>query len=134
EVDPSLIASTSSNNGRTSADNGRNVLQDVEQFKFINLNTKLYDIKDQSIYLRTNWYWILLLLPIIAVTILILIGRWQKLSLADTEKNRLREADKMAKRYLGEAKKKQNDKEAFYEALELALHNFLKAKLNIHTN
>lgn len=134
EVDPSLIASTSSNNGRTSADNGRNVLQDVEQFKFINLNTKLYDIKDQSIYLRTNWYWILLLLPIIAVPILILIGRWQKLSLADTEKNRLREADKMAKRYLGEAKKKQNDKEAFYEALELALHNFLKAKLNIHTN
>src|SRR5699024_5132736 len=28
----------------------------------------------------------------------------------------------------------QTDKEGFYEALELALHNFLKAKLNIHTN
>lgn len=132
KVEPS--ATISSTNSSRGTDAPRNVLADVEQFKFISLKTKLNDIKSKQIYLHKTWYWILLLLPILAIPILILIGRWRNLSLADTEKNRLREADKLARRYLRKAKKKQADKEAFYEALELAIHNFLKAKLNIHTN
>lgn len=132
KVEPS--ATISSTSGSRSTETSRNVLVEVEQFKFISLKTKLNDIKPKQAYLYKTWYWILLLLPIIAIPILILIGRWRNLSLADTEKNSLREADKLARRYLGKAKKKQDDKEAFYEALELALHNFLKAKLNIHTN
>lgn len=131
KVEPSATISSTSSRG---TDTPRNVLADVEQFKFISLKTKLNDIKSKQIYLHKTWYWILLLLPILAIPILILIGRWRNLSLADTERNRLREADKLARRYLGKAEKKQDDKEAFYEALELALHNFLKAKLNIHTN
>jgi hypothetical protein len=39
----------------------------------------------------------------------------------------------LAKKYLGEAKKNMNDKGAFYEALERALHNYLRAKLDIVT-
>lgn len=131
KVEPSTtISSTRSK----SSDSPRNILSDIEQFKFISLNTKLNDIKPKQIYLQKIGYWIALSLPILAIPILILIGRWRNISLADTERNRLREADKLARRYLGKAKKKQTDKEEFYEALELALHNFLKAKLNIHTN
>jgi hypothetical protein len=40
----------------------------------------------------------------------------------------------LAKRYLSEAKKALGQKEAFYIALEKALHNYLKAKLHIETS
>ncbi|MGB6267627.1 MAG: protein BatD, partial [Olleya sp.] len=43
-------------------------------------------------------------------------------------------ADRLAKRYLSEAKKSLGQKEAFYIALEKALHNYLKAKLHIETS
>lgn len=131
KVEPSTTLSSTRSK---SSDSPRNILSDIEQFKFISLNTKLNDIKPKQIYLQKIGYWIALSLPILAIPILILLGRWRNISLADTERNRLREADKLARRYLGKAKKKQTDKEEFYEALELALHNFLKAKLNIHTN
>ena len=40
----------------------------------------------------------------------------------------------MAKKYLSEAKKNIGNKATFYEALERALHNYLKAKLTIETS
>ena len=43
----------------------------------------------------------------------------------------MRKAERLAKKYLSEAQKQLGKKEAFYEALERALHNYLKAKLNI---
>lgn len=39
----------------------------------------------------------------------------------------------MAKKYLSSAKKAFEDQVVFYEALERALHNYLKAKLQIET-
>jgi hypothetical protein len=42
--------------------------------------------------------------------------------------------NKLAKKYLSEAKKQINNKEPFYVALEKAMHNFLKAKLHIETS
>ena len=41
--------------------------------------------------------------------------------------------NRLAKKYLSQAKKHINNKEQFYVALEKAMHNFLKAKLNIET-
>jgi hypothetical protein len=52
---------------------------------------------------------------------------------ADLQGNRLRKANRLAKKYLSVAKKALGQKEAFYVALEKALHNYLKAKLNIET-
>jgi HEPN domain-containing protein len=40
----------------------------------------------------------------------------------------------LARKYLKEAKKNIGNKEQFYNALERALHNYLKAKLNIVTS
>ena len=48
--------------------------------------------------------------------------------------NKIRIADKLAKKYLSTAKKSLGDKEGFYIALEKALHNYLKAKLQIETS
>ena len=53
---------------------------------------------------------------------------------ADVFGNKIRKADKLARRYLSEAKKSLGNKEEFYIALEKALHNYLKAKLHIETS
>ena len=53
---------------------------------------------------------------------------------ADVFGNRIRNADRLAKKYLSHAKKSLGEKEAFYIALEKALHNYLKARLHIETN
>ena len=42
--------------------------------------------------------------------------------------------NKLARKYLSEAKKALGKKEAFYNALERALHNYLKSKLHIETS
>jgi hypothetical protein len=48
--------------------------------------------------------------------------------------NKLKMNNKLAKKYLSEAKKQMGNKEPFYVALEKSLHNFLKAKLKIETS
>jgi signal recognition particle GTPase len=53
---------------------------------------------------------------------------------SDVEGNKVRSTNKLAKKYLSEARKNQHDKEKFYNSLEKALHNFLKAKLKIETS
>ena len=48
--------------------------------------------------------------------------------------NKLKQSNRLARKYLSEAKKALNDKTQFYIALERALHNYLKAKLKIETS
>jgi hypothetical protein len=52
---------------------------------------------------------------------------------SDVTGNKIRQNNKLARKFLSEAKKQLGSKEPFYLALEKALHNFLKAKLNIET-
>ena len=52
----------------------------------------------------------------------------------DVVGNRIRRNNKLARKYLSQAKKQINNKEPFYVALEKAMHNFLKAKLHIETS
>ena len=52
---------------------------------------------------------------------------------SDITGNRIKRSNKLVKKYLSEAQKQVNNKEQFYIALEKAMHNFLKAKLNIET-
>ena len=61
-------------------------------------------------------------------------GKKRRQRLADVEGNKLRKADRLARKYLSEAKKNIGDQVIFYESLERALHNYLKAKLNIETS
>ena len=50
------------------------------------------------------------------------------------EGNKIKRANKLARKYLSTAKKELGNKEAFYVALEKGLHNYLKAKLHIETS
>ena len=63
----------------------------------------------------------------------IIIGKARAARRADVAGNRRRRADRLAKKYLSEAKKHIKNKTLFYEALERALHNYLKAILGVET-
>ena len=58
----------------------------------------------------------------------------QKKKAGDITGNKLKASNKLAKKYLSAAKSQIGNKEAFYEALERCLHNYLKAKLKIETS
>lgn len=90
--------------------------------------------KTHTPFFQSTAFWSLLLTPFFAIPIVIFIRRNKDKRDADIHGNRIRKADKLSRKYLGESKKALNNKEAFYVALEKALHNYLKAKLNIETS
>ena len=89
---------------------------------------------ETSDFFKSNLYYILLFLPMVFIPIGIVIAKRNEARSNDIIGNKLRKADKLAKKYLSEAKKQLGKKEAFYVALEKALHNYLKAKLRIETS
>ncbi|WP_034259931.1 BatD family protein [Altibacter lentus] len=122
--------------GGTTPSEGNNgkkpVVLSKEQFKYIQLSANLQPMNETP-YFKSLLFWLLLGGPLLLIPIFILIGKRRSARLQDVEGNRLRKADRLAKKYLAEAKKHMQDKAVFYEAMERALHNYLKAKLNIET-
>jgi hypothetical protein len=111
----------------------KNKIEKLEQFKFIKLKTELLPLKQQDFF-GSLWYYLLLLLPFIASPILVLLRKRKEALDGDVIGNRIRMNNRLAKKYLSEAKKQIHNKEPFYVALEKAMHNFLKAKLHIETS
>ena len=60
-------------------------------------------------------------------------GKKREARANDITGNRIRKADKLARKYLSEARKNLGQQQQFYIALERAMHNYLKAKLHIQT-
>lgn len=102
-------------------------------FAFIKTASNWIDKKNEPFFKSTG-FWSLLLVPFLLIPLAIVIRKRQDERNADFQGNRLRKANRLAKKYLSEAKKMLGKKEAFYVALEKALHNYLKAKLNIETS
>ncbi|MFH6993291.1 BatD family protein [Flavobacterium sp. FlaQc-48] len=116
-----------------SANASKNVISKTEQFKYIKPKTTLVAIARNDFY-GSNLYYTLLFLPF-AIIPFIILGKKRKEAIdGDVTGNRIRMNNKLAKKYLSQAKKQLNNKEAFYIALEKAMHNFLKAKLHIETS
>jgi hypothetical protein len=111
----------------------KNKISNVEQFKFIKLKTKLLTI-DKEDFFGSNLYLGLMLLPFLILPVIVLVKKKKEAIDGDVTGNRIRMNNKLAKKYLSEAKKQINNKELFYIALEKAMHNFLKAKLHIETS
>lgn len=121
-------AAVASNSG-----SDKNKIDKVEQFKDIKLKTKLLKINKQDFF-GSNLYFGLLFLPFLILPVIVLLKKKKEALDGDVTGNRIRMNNKLAKKYLSEAKKQINNKELFYIALEKAMHNFLKAKLHIETS
>ncbi|MCB0456758.1 MAG: BatD family protein [Flavobacteriaceae bacterium] len=113
--------------------NKQQVTLDSDQFKYIKLDANLEPIEKENFF-RSKVFWGLLAVPLLIIPLFILVGRKRRERLNDVEGNKLRHANLLAKKYLSEAKKNLGNKDTFYESLERALHNYLKAKLNIETS
>ena len=104
-----------------------------DQFRYIKPEADLRAANEDRFF-GSTLFWSLMASPLLFIPIVLLANRKRQAYKADIKGNRLRKADKMARKYLGEAKKNMGDQKAFYLALERCLHNYLKAKLNIQTS
>lgn len=111
----------------------QNEVKPQSHFKFIELKTNLQPIAKQD-FLFSARFFMWLLFPLLLIPILIFVKNKKDERDSDIEGNKVRSTNKLAKKYLSEARKNQHDKEKFYNSLEKALHNFLKAKLKIETS
>ncbi len=126
-------ASTSDNNFVTSGNGKQRVVMSDNQFAFVKTDPNFASIKPEYFF-NTNLFWASLITPLLLIPLAIVLRRKKHERDADVYGNKIRKADRLAKKYLGEAKKALGKKEEFYVALEKALHNYLKAKLHIETS
>ena len=102
-------------------------------FKFIALDTSFVPINTTTFF-RSTLFYLLWGSPLGLVLLYVVYARRKQKQLGDTEGVRMRTANRMARKYLSEAKRNLNNSEEFYVALERALHNYLKAKLKMETS
>ncbi len=111
----------------------KNAISSTEQFKYIKRNGNLVSMKKDD-FLGSNLFYGLLFLPFLILPLIVFFKKKKEAIDSDIFGNRIKMNNRLAKKYLSEAKKQVNNKEAFYVALEKAMHNFLKAKLHIETS
>lgn len=126
-------SSNNDNNLATANSNKKAVEASSQQFAYIKTNANLTPIKSEPFF-KSTLFWSSLLLPLLAIPLAMVFRRKKAERDADVYGSKIRKADKLAKKYLSEAKTALGQKEAFYVALEKALHNYLKAKLHIETS
>lgn len=116
-----------------SSSSDKNKISSAEQFKFIKLKTNLVPVAENDFF-GSNLYLGLLFAPFLLLPLIVLFKNKKEAIDGDIVGNRIKMNNRLAKKYLSEAKKQINNKEPFYVALEKAMHNFLKAKLHIETS
>ncbi len=109
------------------------VTQVGAQFRFLKLKANLKPIQRKHFF-KSTAYWLSLTAPLLAIPLFLFFGKKREERLSDVKGNRVRKADKLARKYLSEAKKNLGNQKEFYIAMERALHNYLKAKLHIQTS
>lgn len=125
-----ISAATASSTGNNT---NKQVVLSQDNFKYIKLDANLKPIAQEAFF-QSALFWSLLGGPFLLIPLFILAGKKRKARLNDVEGNKLRRVNKLAKKYLSEAKRNVSNPVVFYESLERALHNYLKAKLNIETS
>src|SRR5690606_13973201 len=85
-------------------------VQASEQFQFIKLKTELKSANRKDFFGSTSFY-TLLLLPMLAIPAVVLIRRKKHAADSDIMGNRARRSDRLARKYLSEAKRQFANKE-----------------------
>lgn len=114
--------------------NNKQVIQSTgSQFNFIKLTPNLRPSKN-TVFFGSLKFYLLLISPLLLIPLAIVFGKRREAIASDVAGNKIKKANKLARKYLYKAKKALGEKDAFYIALEKALHNYLKAKLKIETS
>ncbi len=126
-------SSLNNENNSASVNNKKQIIISNEQFSSFKTQPNLVSMHTKHFF-KTKLFWTVLLAPFLAIPIAIIIRRKKDERDSDVVGQKVRKANRLARKYLSEAKKSLGKKTAFYDALERALHNYLKAKLNIETS
>ena len=110
-----------------------NILPSINQFKFIKTDSDLVKINSKPFIYSLSFYSILIF-PVLAILLLVIFFKSNNITSSKLKESKSRRANKLAKKYLSDARKNLENKDMFYVALEKALHNFLKSKLFIETS
>ncbi len=110
------------------------VISSGNDIRFIKTKTEFISEENEEDFYSSKLYYILLLLPLLSIPIGMFLGKKKQDRDNDVVGNKRRKANRLARKYLSEAKKQLGNKEPFYEALERAIHNYLKAKLQVETS
>ena len=124
EGDATFVANTPSAN--------KQAIQKKEVFQFNKLKTEFVSASRED-FLGSGLFYSLLFAPLLLIPIVMIARKQKEAKDADVVGNRVRNNNRLVKKYLSEAKKQMGNKVPFYMAMEKALHNFLKAKLHIET-
>jgi len=129
------VNNTSDKNATNSvvSSNKQAVQQSGSQFSSFKTKTTFVST-NPAYFFKTKLFWSLLLMPFLAIPLVIFVRHKKDERDNDIVGNKIRKANKLARKYLSEAKKVLGNKVAFYNAMERALHNYLKSKLNIETS
>ena len=117
----------------TNTQSSNNILPSINQFKFIKTDSDLVKINSKPFIYSLSFY-LILIFPVLAILVLFIFFKSNNISSSKLKESRSRRANKLAKKYLSDARKNLENKDMFYVALEKALHNFLKSKLFIETS
>lgn len=129
-LDGPSVASTGKTDPNEAA---KTKLEVAKSFAYIKQKTTLKPIKKDD-FIGSGLFYSLIALPFLAIPFFVVGKRRKEASDNDIVGNKIKKSNALAKKYLGEAKRHLGSKEPFYIALEKAMHNFLKAKLNIETS
>jgi hypothetical protein len=121
---------TNNTNKNSNTIQKQTVVSSANNFRYIQTKSK-FVAKETPDFYKSNLFYLLLFLPLLIIPIGIVIAKNNEKRNSDVIGIKQRKAERLAKKYLSEAQKQLGKKEAFYEALERALHNYLKAKLGI---
>ena len=110
-----------------------NILPSINQFKFIKTDSDLVKINSKPFIYSLSFY-LILIFPVLAILLLVIFFKSNNITSSKLKESKSRRANKLAKKYLSDARKNLENKDMFYVALEKALHNFLKSKLFIETS
>lgn len=102
--------------------------------RFIQTRTTFVSSEEGNDFFGSGLFYLLMISPLLSIPLGIFIGEKKRERDLDVVGNKRRKADRLAKKYLSQAKKELGKKEDFYVALEKALHNYLKAKLHVETS
>ena len=110
--------------------NQNNTIQTIGQFNYIKLSSKFSSINSKKLLNSKLWLYTLLSIPFLTFIVILLLIKVTRKSISDSDlitKN----AEKLARKYLENAKIDISNKESFYSSLDQALFNFFKSKYMI---
>ena len=110
--------------------NQNNTIQTTGQFNYIKLSSKFSSINSKKLLDSKLWLYTLLSIPFLIFIVILLLIKVTRKSISDSDlitKN----AEKLARKYLENAKIDISNKESFYSSLDQSLFNFFKSKYMI---